>query len=161
MVDTQAQAEPGTVAVVIDTNIVLDMFLFQDPAQVPLCQAVQQGQLRWLATKAMQQELAYVLARESTQQQARKKGVATQDVMQAMLTWVTWVDAAPVCSFRCKDRTDQGFVDLAFAHRALLISKDKAVLKLARRLSAVSVGVATRLALAQQTNQPVPAASAG
>lgn len=161
MADAQLFAVAGTTTVVIDTNIVLDMFLFQDPAQETLRHAVKQRQLRWVATSAMQQELGYVLARESTQLQARKHRVTTQDVMQVMVALVTWVDAAPVCSYRCKDRTDQGFVDLAVAQQALLISKDKAVLKLARRLSAVGVGVAASFELAQQTSRPAPVASAG
>ena len=100
----------------IDTNIVLDLFLFQDASQLLLHEALCERRLVWVATPAMQQELAYVLERESTQQQARKKGVATREVMQAMVNKVSWVAPAPVCTVRCKDRTDQGFVDLAFFH---------------------------------------------
>ena len=148
-------------AVVIDTNIVLDVFLFKDPIQSELHQALWQGQLKWVATPAMQQELGYVLARESTQQQARKINVSTNQVMQSMIDLVSWVMPAPLCSFRCKDRTDQGFVDLAFSQQALLISKDKAVLKLARRLAAVGVGVAPRLEEAQQMIQRGRGASEG
>jgi putative PIN family toxin of toxin-antitoxin system len=131
--------------VVIDTNIVLDLFLFLDASQGSLRQALGDRRLTWIATPAMQQELAFVLARESTQQQARKRGTSTHDVMQAMEDQVSWVSCAPVCAFRCKDRTDQGFVDLAFFHQSLLISKDKAILKLAKRLSAVGVEVTSSL----------------
>lgn len=156
MEQTSAALLHPTGLVVIDTNIILDLFVFQDAVQTALLQALRAGQLQWLATSAMQQELAHVLARDSTQLQAHKKGVQTSDVMQAMVDLATWVPPSPVCSFRCKDRTDQGFVDLAFSHQALLISKDKAVLKLARRMAAVGIGVAPSLELARRTIQHAP-----
>lgn len=148
-------------AVVIDTNIVLDLYLFQDPLQVPLQQALVSGELVWLATPAMQQELAHVLARESMQQQAIKRGVALEAVMAAMAGQVRWAERAPVCPFRCKDSSDQGFVDLAHFHRALLISKDKAVVRLTHRMAKAGLGVGPTLALARQKCLLVPGASAG
>jgi predicted nucleic acid-binding protein len=48
--------------IVLDTNIVLDLFVFDDPATQPLQQALETQQLRWLATPAMRVELARVLA---------------------------------------------------------------------------------------------------
>ena len=42
---------------------------------------------------------------------------------------------APACAVRCGDPDDQPFIDLALLHRALLLSKDKAVLRLRRRLA--------------------------
>jgi predicted nucleic acid-binding protein len=43
--------------------------------------------------------------------------------------------------FTCKDADDQKFIDLAAAHRAQLLSKDKAVLCMARRLKTLGVAV--------------------
>jgi predicted nucleic acid-binding protein len=37
---------------------------------------------------------------------------------------------------RCRDTDDQPFIDLAIAHRARLISKDKLVLATAKRVAA-------------------------
>ncbi|MDD4945107.1 MAG: PIN domain-containing protein, partial [Rhodoferax sp.] len=42
--------------VVLDTNIVLDAFVFDDPAARPLKQALAAHQLQWVATKAMRDE---------------------------------------------------------------------------------------------------------
>jgi predicted nucleic acid-binding protein len=41
----------------------------------------------------------------------------------------------------CNDADDQKFIDLAVAHQALLISKDKEVLRLKNRLARLGVAV--------------------
>jgi predicted nucleic acid-binding protein len=43
---------------------------------------------------------------------------------------------APPVSAICKDADDQKFIDLAVQHQALLLSKDKAVLCMKKRLLA-------------------------
>jgi predicted nucleic acid-binding protein len=49
------------------------------------------------------------------------------------------VDVAPHAPLRCKDPDDQRFIDLALAHHAGLLSKDHAVLCMAKRLRALGV----------------------
>ena len=44
--------------IVLDTNIVLDVFVFNDAASAPLKAALETGDLDWLATQAMRDELA-------------------------------------------------------------------------------------------------------
>ncbi|MEY4676134.1 MAG: hypothetical protein RLZZ470_641, partial [Pseudomonadota bacterium] len=41
----------------------------------------------------------------------------------------------------CKDEDDQKFIDVAVAHQALLLSKDKQVLRLTNRLARLGVVV--------------------
>jgi succinyl-CoA synthetase alpha subunit len=53
----------------------------------------------------------------------------------------TLCEVAPKAVFTCKDADDQKFIDLAAAHRAQLLSKDKAVLCMARRLKTLGVAV--------------------
>ena len=48
--------------IVLDTNIVLDAFVFNDPATQPLKLALASRKIQWIATKAMRDELARVLA---------------------------------------------------------------------------------------------------
>ena len=48
-------------AVVIDTNIILDVFVFNDAAAKPVRQALEAGELDWIATQPMRDELARVL----------------------------------------------------------------------------------------------------
>jgi predicted nucleic acid-binding protein len=50
---------------------------------------------------------------------------------------LTTVPAAPKAGVTCKDADDQKFIDLAVQHRTLLLSKDRAVLCMARRLQAL------------------------
>jgi predicted nucleic acid-binding protein len=49
---------------------------------------------------------------------------------------------APRAAQVCKDPDDQKFIDLAVTHRAPLLSKDHAVLKLRKRLLVQGVPVA-------------------
>jgi predicted nucleic acid-binding protein len=46
---------------------------------------------------------------------------------------------APKASCTCKDADDQKFIDLAVAHQAVLLSKDKAVLAMRKRLERLGV----------------------
>lgn len=50
----------------------------------------------------------------------------------------------------CADPDDQGFIDLAVAHRAPLLSKDRAVLTMKRRLERLGVVAAPRFASVAQ-----------
>ena len=47
--------------VVLDTNIVLDAFVFSDTAALPLRAGLEDGSLQWIATPDMRVELARVL----------------------------------------------------------------------------------------------------
>jgi predicted nucleic acid-binding protein len=50
---------------------------------------------------------------------------------------------APKAPYTCKDPDDQKFIDLAVAHQASLLSKDKAVLVMRKRL--LKLGVSLQL----------------
>jgi len=56
-------------------------------------------------------------------------------------TQVTLQEDAPKAPCTCKDADDQKFIDLAQAHRSMLISKDKAVLSMKNRMARVGVQV--------------------
>jgi putative PIN family toxin of toxin-antitoxin system len=147
--------------VVLDTNIVLDLWLFNDPLQADLRQALADDQLVWLATAAMQQELAFVLARASSHQLAARRGTDVAAAMAAMNKYCRWVPPAAPTRFRCKDASDQQFIDLAIARRTLLISKDKAVLRLAKRVALAGAGLGPSWAAARKMYGLVPSASNG
>ena len=121
-------------ALVLDTNIVLDLLLFQNPQAQGLRQALDQQQLRWLATPPMREELARVLAYPKIAAVLARLGQSVAPLLAQWDTLVTVVEVAPRCAVRCRDTDDQMFVDLAVAHRAQLLSKDALVLRLAKRL---------------------------
>ena len=125
--------------VVIDTNIVLDLWVYQDPATPPLMQALQAGQLKWIATAPMREELLRVLDYPHIAIRRAQEGLSAQDVWTKFDDLVHLQEVAAKASYICKDADDQKFIDLAVAHQALLLSKDKQVLRLTNRLARLGV----------------------
>lgn len=131
--------------IVLDTNVVLDLLVFDDPATPALQQALSEGALRWIATPVMREELARVLLYPHIAARLDYYRLGADDVLAAFDRQVQRVDVAPRAPMVCRDPDDQKFIDLAVAHRAALLSKDHAVLKLRKRLTLQGVPVATRL----------------
>ena len=135
----------GLHAVVIDTNIVLDIYIFDDKVSKPLQPALASGQLRWLATPHMRNELERVLDYAHLVPKLAFYNTTKADVLAQFDRYATLVDVAPRISAICKDPDDQCFIDLAVAHQALLLSKDKAVLSMKKRL--LTQGVSAQAAI--------------
>ncbi len=130
-----------TEALVLDTNIALDLFVFQDAATEPLRQAVEGTNGVWIATAAMREELVRVLDYPQIERRLTAQARPAQDVLDAFDRCIRLVAEAPKAAYTCKDPDDQKFIDLAAAHRATLVSKDDAVLCMAKRLARVGVQV--------------------
>ncbi|WP_297400415.1 putative toxin-antitoxin system toxin component, PIN family [Hydrogenophaga sp.] len=130
-----------TDALVLDTNIALDLFVFRDPATSPLREALERSTGAWLATAAMREELVRVLAYPQIARRLTAQARPAQDVLDAFDRHARVVPEAPKAAFTCKDADDQKFIDLAAAHRATLVSKDDAVLCMARRMERIGVTV--------------------
>ncbi|MEK9952769.1 MAG: putative toxin-antitoxin system toxin component, PIN family [Curvibacter sp.] len=131
--------------IVLDTNVVLDLLVFDDPATPALQQALDAGQWQWIATPVMREELARVLDYPHLVGRLDYYRLGAADVLAAFDRQVRRVDVAPRAPMVCRDPDDQKFIDLAVAHRAQLLSKDHAVLRLKKRLLLQGVPVATRL----------------
>lgn len=131
--------------VVLDTNIVLDVLLFDDAAAAPLRAALAAGQLRWLATARMREELARVLLYPQIAPRLAYYGRTVAGLLEQVNVLAQQVEVAPRCQIVCKDVDDQCFIDLAVAHGALLLSKDSHVLRLRKRLVQHGVAVARTL----------------
>ena len=127
--------------VVIDTNVVLDMFVFQDRRTLVLLQCLQTGPCQWIATSPMREELRLVLAYPHIEAKLLRTGGRADDVLARFDAWVVLQSEATKTIFTCKDADDQKFIDLAVAHQTALISKDKAILCMAKRLARLSVQV--------------------
>ncbi|WP_280191807.1 putative toxin-antitoxin system toxin component, PIN family [Delftia sp. PS-11] len=127
--------------VVLDTNVVLDMLIFDDPHIPPIRELVQQGRLRWIADQAQRTELERVLHYSQIAPRVSFYGKTAEGVLAAFDEAVEYVGDAPRIRFACTDPDDQHFLDLASQHRALLISKDKAVLKLRKRVAGLGATV--------------------
>ena len=123
-------------AVVLDTNIVLDVFVFNDTASGPLKQALLAGELEWLATQPMREELARVLDYPQIIPRLNFYQLTAEAVLAAFDQHARIVEVAPKAPVTCTDADDQKFIDLAIAHQALLLSKDQHVLSMRKRLLA-------------------------
>ena len=123
--------------IVLDTNIVLDAFVFNDPATLPLKAALAAQQFQWIATQAMRDELARVLGYPKIVLRMAYYQVSAQEVLAQFDGQTRLVDVAPKAPVTCTDPDDQKFIDLAVAHKTILLSKDKAVLCMAKRLLAL------------------------
>jgi len=134
--------------IVLDTNIVLDLLVFDDPATRPLKDALAARRVQWIATQAMRDELARVLTYPKVVPCLARYKLNASDVLAVFDRQVQRVDAAPKATITCKDADDQKFIDLAVAHRATLLSKDRAVLCMARRLSVLGVRVQSAIEFA-------------
>ena len=130
-----------TASVVLDTNVALDLLVFVDPSTQVLRMALADGTLQWLTTLEMRQEFERVLAYPRITRHLRRQDIQASELMERFDTLTQQVERAAPSGLRCTDPDDQIFIDLAFAHRALLLSKDAAVLALRKRLAVQGVAV--------------------
>ena len=125
--------------IVLDTNIVLDAFLFNDPAAEPIRQALAGNHLDWLATQPMRDELARVLAYPKIAARLAYYKLRASDVLARFDKHSCLVEIAPKASVTCSDADDQKFIDLAVQCNALLLSKDKDVISMKKRLLTLGI----------------------
>ena len=143
------EAAPGEPPrpVVVDTNVALDLLIFSDPRTAPLRTLLAQGRLAWIATQVMRDELERVLAYPHIVERMDYYQVSAAQVLAAFDAQARLVEVAPKVACVCKDADDQKFIDLAATHRAILLSKDKAVICMRKRLANLGADVATEVVL--------------
>jgi putative PIN family toxin of toxin-antitoxin system len=123
-----ASAQP----IVIDTNVCLDLFVFHDPRWAPLLAALERGDVRAVTRADCRDEYRIVLhyPHLPLDEDSRLAAAARFDALIALVA----PDSKPIRLPVCSDRDDQKFLELARdAGAAILITKDKALLKLARK----------------------------
>ncbi len=125
---------------VLDTNVALDLLVFDDPATRGLARLLECAAVSWLVTAAMRDELERVLDYRHIAARLPSQGQDGAGVLLHFDRLSQLHDAAAPAAIRCSDRDDQPFIDLAVAHHAVLLSKDHAVLRLHRRLLVVGAG---------------------
>jgi len=134
---------------VLDTNIVLDLWVFDDPASGPLRERLQDGETQWLATAPMREELARVLDYPHIARRLSARATTADAVLGRFDSHAQLQPDAPKAPCTCKDADDQKFIDLAVQHGAALHSKDAQVLCMKNRLA--RCGVALNPSLANPT----------
>ena len=126
---------------VLDTNIVLDLWVFDEPKAEALRVSVETGRTHWLATAAMREELARVLAYPQIVKRLTHREIPADTVLGHFDRWAQLHPDAPKAEYVCKDPDDQKFIDLAVTHTAALHSKDAQVLCMKNRLARCGVAL--------------------
>jgi putative PIN family toxin of toxin-antitoxin system len=133
---------------VLDTNIVLDCFVFHDPVVRALVTAIEERRVYPLIHQDTLEELERVLAypqchlstAEQRQVLDRYFAVATVAHVPAGFSRETLL--LPSGFPQCRDSDDQPFLALAYHARAhALITKDKVILKLRRKIRRFGVAI--------------------
>jgi uncharacterized protein len=137
-----SEAKPGQPVIVLDTNVVLDWLLFNDPSSTRFATAIADRHVRWVTSPAMRGELAEVLRRGLS----ALRGADPAAVLAAWAAHAEEVAEPPRLPGRmglhCTDPDDQKFLDLAHVAGARwLLSRDRAVLRLARRAALFGIGI--------------------
>jgi len=125
-------------SVVFDTNVLLDIFVFNDFRAIHLKQALLDKQMDAIASPQTLEELADVISRPlfSLESSAQERIL---DQWRALARVIDDVDLSKA-PWQCVDPDDQVFLNLAYSARpCLLMSKDNEVLKLANRAAADDV----------------------
>jgi predicted nucleic acid-binding protein len=131
---TEDTAPTTPTTVVLDTQVVLDLFAFHNPEAPALAlrAALDSGRLRWLATPSMRAELAYVLEHGLSEAMAVRYGFTAAHVLARFDALAQQLPTEPPrCPLTCSDPADQAFIALAIAQRVgVLFTRDKALLRL-------------------------------
>jgi putative PIN family toxin of toxin-antitoxin system len=141
MTEELPQPPESTPVVVLDTNVILEAWVFGNSDSAAILEAVSAHTLRWFASHEMRSELIHVLNRglgprwpaswEALQE--RWDGLAIEHQVDSN---------RPAHWPRCTDQDDQKFIDFALRQQARwLISRDRAVLKLASRCARLGLTV--------------------
>lgn len=119
-------------SVVFDTNVLLDLFVFNDFRALHLKAALLERNIDALASPATIEELVDVISRPLFNLEPQAQGqIISQWRSLARVLEDSSLLKAP---WQCQDGDDQVFLDIAFtAKPCFLISKDNEVLKLASR----------------------------
>lgn len=132
-------------ALVLDTNIALDLLVFEDPSTAGLREALASGQWQWLALPEMRAEFARVLDYPVVAAWRLRRGQTAQAALAAFDAASRPAMPVSPSTLRCRDPDDQPFIDLAVAHAAVLLSKDRDVLALKAGLALRSVEVSQQI----------------
>jgi len=120
--------------IVIDTNVCLDLFVFKDPRWAALLDAIESGAVEAITRADCRDEYNIVLHYKHLPLDDDSRPLAA-----ARFDQLIKVVAPPASGVRlpaCSDKDDQKFLELARdAGADVLITKDKQLLKLARRLA--------------------------
>ena len=120
---------------VLDTNVVLDLVVFRDPGVELIAQAIRSGIAVPVISHDCLEELCRVLAYPQLKLDESGR-LAALKCFRAQAQFVDVPATLPAPLPLCADPDDQKFLELAWhANARCLITKDKALLRLARAVA--------------------------
>jgi len=124
--------------VVLDTNILLDIFVFNDERAIHLKQAMMNRSIQLISSQTTLLELTDVISRPLFKlDEVTQANILAQWQSLAQMHDDSNLVPAP---WKCQDPDDQIFLDLAYQLRpTVLISKDNAVLQIANRAASEDI----------------------
>ena len=118
--------------IVLDTNILLDIFVFNDARAIDLKNALFSNSITAIASQKTLAEFADVISRPLFKLESTAQAAILQHWQS--IAQLQDDEGLPTAPWQCQDTDDQIFLDLAYKLRpAILISKDNAVLQIASR----------------------------
>jgi putative PIN family toxin of toxin-antitoxin system len=114
---------------VLDTNVILDLLVFQDPAAEVVRMALDAKLVDAVRSEASMLELIDVIQRPTFRLNKEEQSI----ILQAWESSTRLLENGAIepAPFTCRDQDDQVFLDMAYSLRpALLLSKDLRVLEL-------------------------------
>jgi len=131
-----SEPSPPIPLLVLDTNVVLDWVAFGDPRVQPIVAAIERGALRVATNGACLQELRRALGYAQVKLDAAAQALAFERYRARATLFEISAPAEATGLPLCEDPDDQKFLELAWRARAShLLTRDKALLKLAHRLA--------------------------
>jgi uncharacterized protein len=126
---------PSIPLLVLDTNVVLDWVAFGDPRVQPIVDAIECGTLQAATSSACLQELRRALGYAQVKLDAAAQASAFERYAAQARVFEIPGSGAMAGMPQCEDPDDQKFLELAWHARAShLLTRDKALLKLARKV---------------------------
>lgn len=136
---SEAAEPPQPWRVLLDTHVLLELWLFQQPTLTEMASTLSLGRLQWWASQAMLDELAHVRARPWDSRWTARPELFAPEPLCVLRP--TPANPAP---WRCRDPDDQKFLDLACAEAPIrLWSRDRALLQWRKRAAARGVVIET------------------
>ena len=129
--------------VVLDTNVILDWLHFADTDSDALAMAIASRKIEVFTSESCLEELKQVIAKSElglsghVQDRLLQNYQAHARISKTMKVLTKWLP-------RCSDPDDQKFIELAWQCEAqFLLSRDKAVLRLSRKILEFGIQVLT------------------
>jgi len=120
--------------IVIDTNVCLDLFVFRDPRWQRLMQALTDGEVEAVTRADCRMEWHIVLGYTHLRLDEAMQTAIRAEFDALIRLFPDTVSDGSIKLPLCRDTDDQKFIELAYQSGAtMLITKDKALLKLARK----------------------------